>query len=1084
MVRLAMILALLTTLAGTAAYAEKEKVMDYPTFVDLQSQTRTTIDLNGEWEFRLDLKDEGVAGAWFQPGVPFGAKINVPGAWQAQGMDAGHCRTGWYRRTVTVPGTMAGRKVWLKIGAVNPSCDVWVNGTNVGSVKQPGVPAKFDVTGKIRPGVDNDIAIRVYEENRGLGNWYNLHDDTKWSGLWRKVELEATGSIRIDDLWIIPDVDRSTAILKVEVANETDATGSFTLKGEVNSSDAKGSVGDATMDISVSGRGTTIVEIKIPVKDVRLWSPQDPHLYSAQVKLEKGAEILDVVADRFGMRKIEVRGTRLYLNDKPLYLRGYGDDGYYPQTFCPETRVAVIREHMRLAKQLGFNYAYSAVIMQPEEYLDAADEVGLLVKYDAGAPLAFQRNGPGSLPQVTPQEKDRLIEEQWRAILKWTQNHPSIFIYSPGGELDPVPMLTRLYQLAKQKDPSRLVLSWAPQTDVFESFVGLGEPVDPSEQLHLILKPDPTHPHIIHEYTGTETLNPYSHESEACAKANGIGDLFPAFIENSIKVAFSTRKLAIEDARKTDFAGYSMWLIQDIPGYPQGLFDYAWRPKGRYATEFIKSNGENALVMNEASSTTRRCFWGGEEAVFEVFVCCGGDRPLSNGKLAWRITDESGAQNLSSGEGPAVNVDPYSRAALPRFTISMPTVKRATAAKLVMTVQGQDAAIGNDWDIWLVPKDTPKLPAGRLAYHGNKDGRAAKVAAAFPAMVPFEQTADVVIADEIDAAMERFLDGGGRVILLGPGNRYTSTTRHNRRTFPPGLDRYPPATVETMFQSRWPNSEMGKHINATIIHHHPLLKDFPHGGYCDYQFYHLIGTGGKGVACNLPRTVTPIIEVFSLWSRAGYMFELKRGNGKLLVTSLDFANTVRQFPESAYLFRLMLDYVAGGNFAPKSSLTEEETRALQPVFHATLEYDAQHGLRVEGPFFAGGGLARHPNGSVLGRECNWVYAASTTGHTMSFEFNVRRLPAKDVSLVIDGGNFPDQREPKRKVRIRVKLNDNTIFDGLNDFPDNSFGQWTHLISRAYFKDGANSLSLSNLDPEGSDAPPYVAVDGLELQATP
>jgi hypothetical protein len=774
--------------------------------------------------------------------------------------------------------------------------------------------------------------------------------------------------------------------------------------------------------------------------------------------------------------------AKLYLNNKPLYLRGYGDDGYYPKTFCPETNVATIRDHLRLAKQLGFNYAYPPVIMQPQEYLDAADEVGMLVKYDAGAPLAFQRDGPGGLPKVTQPEKDRLIEEQWNAILKWSQNHPCILFYSPGSELDPNPILTRLYQSAKQKDPTRLVLSWAPQTDVFESFVGLYEPEDPSERLHQTMKPSTTHPHIIHEYSGTETLYSYSRQSEACARANGVGDLFPTFIANSIKVAFSTRKLTIEEARKTDFTGYAMWLIQDIPGYPQGLFDYDWKPKGRYATDFIKSNGESVLVMNEESCTTKRCFGDGDKAAFEVFVCCGGDKPISNGKLAWRITDESGAKELSSGDGPAVNADPYSRVAIRPLTIPMPIVKKATAAKLAMTVQGPDGLIANDWDIWLFPKDQPKLPAGQIAYHGDKGGRAARVAQAFSAMVKFERTADVVVTDEIDADMERFLEGGGRAILLGPANRYNSTTRHT----PPSEagNRYTAATVRTRFQSRWPHTAGGNDINATIIHDHPLFKNFPHGGYCDYQFYHLIGPNGGGLACNLPKTLAPIIEVFSLRSRAGYMFELAMGKGKLLVTSLDFANTVGQFPESEHLFRLMLDYVAGGDFAPKASLTGEEARKMQPIFKSMLEYDPLSGLFVEGSFFTGGGLTIHPEGTVFERESNWVYAASTAGHTMTFEFNVKRLPSKDVSMVIEGCNSPDQRDPKHKVRIRVKLNDNVIFEGPNEFPEIRLAEQTFVIKKEYFKSGINALSLWNLEPQGSDGPPFVGVDRLELQAAP
>ena len=82
MSRLVLLLALPTTLLGPVASAEEEKPRDYPTFVDLQSPTRSTIDLNGQWEFRLDPKDEGVRAGWFRSGVSFGQRIRVPGAVQ------------------------------------------------------------------------------------------------------------------------------------------------------------------------------------------------------------------------------------------------------------------------------------------------------------------------------------------------------------------------------------------------------------------------------------------------------------------------------------------------------------------------------------------------------------------------------------------------------------------------------------------------------------------------------------------------------------------------------------------------------------------------------------------------------------------------------------------------------------------------------------------------------------------------------------------------------------------------------------------------------------------------------------------
>ena len=114
---------------------------------------RPSLSLDGVWQFRIDPKDEGASGGWFNADVPFPETIRVPGNWQAQGFGEprnhlSHDYQGkaWYRRTVTIPGHWAGQRVWLHLGGVTAVGEVSVNGQPAGSVDHYVTPFEFDIT--------------------------------------------------------------------------------------------------------------------------------------------------------------------------------------------------------------------------------------------------------------------------------------------------------------------------------------------------------------------------------------------------------------------------------------------------------------------------------------------------------------------------------------------------------------------------------------------------------------------------------------------------------------------------------------------------------------------------------------------------------------------------------------------------------------------------------------------------------------------------------------------------------------------------------------------------------------------------
>ena len=114
---------------------------------------RVVVSLDGKWDFQLDPQDAGCSGQWFAKRVAFTNTILVPGAWQAQGYgkDGDKLRhnyegKAWYKRQVRLPRLAPGQRLFLCVGGVHRSAEVWVNGDRLG--EHIGYPTafRFDIT--------------------------------------------------------------------------------------------------------------------------------------------------------------------------------------------------------------------------------------------------------------------------------------------------------------------------------------------------------------------------------------------------------------------------------------------------------------------------------------------------------------------------------------------------------------------------------------------------------------------------------------------------------------------------------------------------------------------------------------------------------------------------------------------------------------------------------------------------------------------------------------------------------------------------------------------------------------------------
>ena len=430
------------------------------------------LNLNGEWEFAFDDQKVGIAERWFAPGCHFDRVITVPFCYQCEASgihDTGKHEVVWYRRALSVPEAMKGRRLLLRFGAVDFSCDVYVNGLRCGGHKGGYTPFAVDITEYVRDG-ENDLCVRVSDpydctQPRGKQNWLDQWFGcwyTPVTGIWQTVYLEAAGSPYLLSAHITPDLDAGTASLRLTLneapAEPVEAKVTVTYEGKPF----------RALSATLTERSQRVVIDMVNGWNIQgffPWSPEHPALYDVDIALSSG----DRVGTYFGMRSIEVKDGWVLLNKHPLYQRLVLDQGYWPDTLLTPPSDDAIKADIEWTKKFGYNGARKHQKLEDPRYYYWADRLGLIVWGEIPSAYEYTR------------ESVQNLEETLAGFIDRDFNHPSIITWVPLNESWGVDRIYRdkrmqaaaemLYCEAKAMDGTRLVSAndgWElTRTDIF-----------------------------------------------------------------------------------------------------------------------------------------------------------------------------------------------------------------------------------------------------------------------------------------------------------------------------------------------------------------------------------------------------------------------------------------------------------------------------------------------------------------------------------------------------------------------------------------------------------------------------------------
>jgi beta-galactosidase len=335
--------------------------------------------------------------------------------------------TGWYRKTFNVPESQKGRRVLIQFDGVYMNAEVWLNGQRLGEHPYGYTSFWFDLTGKVKFGGANVIAVKVKNEGEN-SRWYS------GSGIYRHVWMKTLDPVHVAQ-WgtyiTTPEVSASSARvnMKTKVLNETERAARVTLVTKIL--DASGAeAAQAKSEHTIDADGSHEFEQDAGLQTPALWSPESPALYTAVGEVYREGQLADRVETKFGVRTISFDAEHGFrLNGKTVKLKGgclhhdNGPLGARAYDRAEERRV-------ELLKAAGYNALRMAHNPPSPAFLEACDRLGVMVIDEA---FDMWREGKN------PHDYHLFFDEWWRrdveSMVGRDRNHPAVILWSIGNEI-------------------------------------------------------------------------------------------------------------------------------------------------------------------------------------------------------------------------------------------------------------------------------------------------------------------------------------------------------------------------------------------------------------------------------------------------------------------------------------------------------------------------------------------------------------------------------------------------------------------------------------------------------------------------
>ncbi len=438
-------------------------------------KSQNYIDLNTTWKFKWDEKEKNLPKDFMKNGYDDSLwdDFKIPANWEVNGygypiyvnqpyefnylIDIDPPKvpveinpTGIYRKWINIPKFWKNKIVFLHIGAAKSNLTVWVNGHYAGYGEDGKLPQEFDITKYLKSG-KNLIVLKV--KRWSDGSYLECQDFWRMSGITRESFLYARAKTHLQDIEIRPLLDESFQKGKIEIVPTFwgDQKGSdMTLEVDLTDDQNKTVINKSFPISTFLKHPSAVIDILHP----KLWSAETPYLYTITFTLKDGhGKTIEVIPQKIGFRKIEIKNGNLLVNGKPILIKGVNRHETDPETGQTLSKKRMEQDIATL-KKFNINAVRTSHYPDDPYFYELCDKYGIYLVDEAN----IESHGMGYNPTRTlgnqpSWEKAHL--QRIRRMVERDKNHPSIIIWSMGNEAGNGYNFKRAYLWIKERDPSR-----------------------------------------------------------------------------------------------------------------------------------------------------------------------------------------------------------------------------------------------------------------------------------------------------------------------------------------------------------------------------------------------------------------------------------------------------------------------------------------------------------------------------------------------------------------------------------------------------------------------------------------------------
>lgn len=901
----------------------------------------STIDLSGEWQFQMDPNDKGEQEEWFNK--DFAETIQLPGSMVENGKgypisletkwtgkiqlpewykdprfqpyfnpenirfpfwlqpDKKYTGAAWYQKKVDIPKDWAGKIIRLQLERPHWETTIWVNGAKVEMQNSLATGHIFDLSDYLKMG-ENKITVCVDNRIKDIDMGENAHSVTdhtqsNWNGIVGKIELVATDNVYIENIQVFPNISNKTAQINATIINSNSEIQNVKLAAFAQLKGTGTKLANEEKEVSLSpGENTVKLDYALG-EDALLWDEFSPNIYQLTLALNADS-IKDSHSVDFGLREFKVENSTIINNGRRVFMRGTLDCAVFPLTGYPPMDKTGWKKVFEACQAHGLNHIRFHSWCPPKAAFEVADEMGFYIQAECSSWANIGNGEP----------IDQYIWEESKRIVAEYGNHPSFVMMTYGNEpagKNSNEFLTEFVSYWKKADKRRIYTS------------GAGWPMLPVNDYHNIHNPriqsgmppiknvlnaeapktsydwSPRMPKdgipvISHEigqfcvypnfkeiekYTGV--LKPKNIEIfQESLIAHNMGHLADSFFMASGKLQALCYKAEIESAMRTpNFGGFQLLDLSDFPGQGTalvGVLDPFYEEKGYISPEEFKRFCNTTVPL---ARLEKRIFTEGETLKAKIEVAHFGEKSFEGVNPKWKILKEK--EIITEGTFGQQDITIGNCIQIGEVNYQFQKENKPRKLKLEIEVEGYT----NSWDFWVYPEKQ------------NTNFN------------------EVRVVDLIDKSTSDYLENGGKVMLsLGKGKVNPNMGGKIGLGF-----------SSIFWNTAWFPDQKLRTLGILCNPNHPALEQFPTEYYSNWQWWDATYHGSVIQLDSLSNEIEPIVRIIDDWftnRSVALIFEVKVGEGKLLISGVDLVNGLENRPEARQLKYSLLSYMSSNKFNP------------------------------------------------------------------------------------------------------------------------------------------------------------------------